>query len=204
MCFGFPTEDTLMLPAEKEKLNIMERCIFISEAEKEVRFHNTLIRFLYRLSPLSFRDERIDRLWESVRDNLEFAVIRDRDYLGWRYGAHPLFSYELWGLTKRLGKNLLGLAVLKKELSEKLRVMDIIVRGESLFPLLEKVENLVYVSGKKKICMWLPNRFHPLLNANGFNLVEQGVICRVVGKNFIAKDTIAKMFYFTMGDTDYL
>lgn len=202
LCYGFPTEKTLMLPAEK--LGIIERCTKIFDAKKDVCFNNNLNRFFFRLLPLNFDDERIKRLWEAVKGNLEFTVIRGMDYLRWRYRDNPVSSYELWGLTKRWGRNLYALAVLKKDSTENLLVADLIFKEDALIPLLQKVENLAYSKRKRCLILWMPEKYHPLLRENGFILKEYGVIGQFTGDDFISKDVTASLFYFGMGDTDYL
>jgi 2-polyprenyl-3-methyl-5-hydroxy-6-metoxy-1,4-benzoquinol methylase len=202
MCYGFPTEKTLMLPAER--LGIIERCLRISEAKKDVNFNNNLNRFLFRLSPLNFDDKRINMLWKAVRGEFEFTVIRDRDYLKWRYKNNSVFSYEIWGLSKRWGTSLFGLAALKMDSAENLSIMDMIFRKDALIPLLQKIENLAFSIGKKGLVLWMPERYHNLLKKNGFVLKDYGVLGQIVGDDFIQKDEIDSLFYFSMGDTDYL
>jgi 2-polyprenyl-3-methyl-5-hydroxy-6-metoxy-1,4-benzoquinol methylase len=201
MCYGFPTEKTLMLPAEK--LGIIERCTNIFEAYKDVSLHNNLNRFLFRLSPMPFDDARINCLWKSVRETRSFAVIRDTDYLAWRYGQNPCFSYQIWGLTRRWDKQLLGAAITRNDLAKDLMLIDLICLEKLIVPLLQKVENLAISMGKKRILLWMPERYHPLLRNNGFSQRECGVLGKFPEEEFISKQTAAHEFYYSMGDTDY-
>jgi hypothetical protein len=203
MVYGFPNEKALMIPAEKTGL--FERVEEVFDAWKEVCFHNNRNRFLYKLFPLRFEDTRIPALWHSARKELNLSVIRDREYLQWRYRDHPLFSYELWGLRRRSGVKLLGLAIIKRSAADKLMVMDIVFRKDFFIPLMEKIENLGVVSGVKTLNLWLPQEYHPVLRGIGFAIHPAGTtIPCTTHPGFLNKDDIRGKFFYTMGDTDFL
>ncbi|MEF9426871.1 MAG: GNAT family N-acetyltransferase [Candidatus Mariimomonas ferrooxydans] len=127
--YGFPNKDTLMKPALL--LGLFEKIEDVIEGNKEVKLHNDLVRYSFKLFPLEYSDIRIDYLWESCKHSLYLAVVRDRRYLTWRYKNHPLFSYEIWGLKKRFGRRLYGLAIVKKE-EDRVLIMDFLF-AEGMF-----------------------------------------------------------------------
>jgi hypothetical protein len=135
--YGFPNERALQLP---EKLGLYEKIEDVFEANKEVRFHKNMNRLLYKFFPISYDDRRINKLWESVKDTFGLSVVRDREYLQWRYEKHPFFSYELWGLRKRWSRRLQGLAVLRNE-EEKMLIIDFVVNDNLFSTLFQKIEN---------------------------------------------------------------
>jgi len=203
MVYGFPTEKTLMLPAEK--IGIYERVESVHEAIKNIRFNNNPSRFLYKLFPMNYDDERIDELWDDVKHQFALAIIRDKTYLKWRYGENPLFTYELRGLRKRWSRKLAAFIVLKKEQSEKLYIVDMIFRKNILSNLLSKVENLAYSIGKKKLSLWVPHQFHDRFKEKGFSLVPTGTtLARTTNPLTLQKSEMLATFFYTMGDTDYL
>ncbi len=203
MIYGFPTEDTLMIPADK--LRLYERIEAVQEAVKDVMFGNSPFRFLYELLPLAFDDIRIDRLWDEAKDQFRLAVIRDRKYLSWRYGENPLFSYEIWGLKKRWSGDLLAVAVIKKERSEKLLIMDMVFKKDMLPVLLAKVENMAYSEGKKKLSLWAPRQIRDILWDRGFSFLTTGTtLPRAMHPLTLSKNEVSENFFYTMGDTDYL
>jgi len=203
MIYGFPTEETLMIPADKLKL--YERIEPVQEAVKDTVFHNSPERFIYRLLPMGFDDSRIDRLWRDIKSEYRLSVIRDRAYLIWRYGLNPLFRYEIWGLQKRWSRKLLAAAVLKRDDSDKLLIMDIICRKKILPGLLTKVENLACSSGKKKLSLWAPSRIRDTLKTKGFALFMTGTtLPRSTHPLTLKKDEIQEKFFYSAGDTDYL
>ncbi|MHB8881360.1 MAG: GNAT family N-acetyltransferase [Thermodesulfovibrionales bacterium] len=203
MIFGFPTEETLMIPADK--LGMYERIEVVHEAVKDVKLQNGLVRFAYRLAPLEFDDERIDRLWERASGQFGLTTIKDRAYLGWRYRDNCLFSYELWGLQKRWSRELLALAVIKKEPSDRMFIMDTVFMRGFLPPLMQKVENYAAVSGKKRISLWASSQIRETLAEEGFTLALTGTtLPRSTHPLSLKKDEILEKFFYAAGDTDYL
>lgn len=203
MFYGFPTEKTLLLPAEK--LGLYERVETIYEASKEVKFHNGPGRFLYRLIPIDLDNPEIDRLWSSVKGDFQFSVIRDNNYLKWRYKRNPLFSYEAWALKKRFSKRLEGLIILKKEDRDELLLMDIVFKKGLLNILIKKTENLAFFMKKKRLLMWLPQRMQDILRKLGFQFKPSGAtLPKATHKRTIPKEEIFSHFYYTCGDTDFL
>jgi SAM-dependent methyltransferase len=199
--YGFPNERAMLLP---EKLGLYEKVEDVLEANKEVRFNNELTRFIYKLFPLPYDDLRIDKLWEKCKARMSLAVTRDRDYLMWRYQQHPLFRYELWGLKKRWGHKLEGLAVLRRE-AERMLVIDFLCLPEMMEILFRKIENHSFVSGSKTVALWFPGYLQNILRDLGFSIKPScTVIPRTTHERTLTKDEMAGSFFYTMGDTDFL
>lgn len=53
----------------------------------------------------------VEALWQTVRDDYRVSVVRDLRYLRWRYDAHPLYTYQRFGVWR--DGRLQGLAVLR-------------------------------------------------------------------------------------------
>jgi hypothetical protein len=199
--YGFPNERAMLLP---EKLGLYEKVEDVFEATKKVKFANNLNRFIYKFFPLSFDDNRINILWESVKAELKLALIRDREYLTWRYQRHPFFKYELWGLKKRWGNKLHGIAVLRKE-DERMLIIDFISRLDTMQILFQKMENYAFIVGSETIIVWTPEYLRQKLEKIGF-LVRPSVTCipRSTHKAYLPKEYLKGIFFYTMGDTDFL
>ena len=199
--YGFPNTRAMALPA---KLGLYEKVEDVLEANKEVRFNNNTYRFFYKLFPLSFGDSRIDGLWESVKREFKLAVVRDGDYLRWRYQRHPFFRYELWGLKKRWSNELAGLAVLRSE-AEKMLLVDFVCNTDMIGILFQKVENYSYACGMKNLSLWFSEYLRHTLDRLGFP-VHTSCTCipRTTHEETLTKDQIKGQFFYTMGDTDFL
>jgi hypothetical protein len=199
--YGFPTERAFLLPM---KLNLYEKLEDVLEASKPVGFHNNANRFMFKIFPLKFDDDRIDVLWESVRKELKLAVIRDRFYLSWRYQKHSLFSYEIWGLKRRWGGRLEGLAVLRSDGARTL-LIDFVCPGYLLRTLFQKVENYSYAAGKKMLVLWCPEYMRQQMTQKGFSIQPAGTTIPLsTHEGWLKKEDIGGKFFYTMGDTDFL
>lgn len=202
MGYGFPNKNTLMKPALS--LGIYEHVEDVLEGNKEAKFHNDPIRYAFKFFPLDYSDIRIDRLWEECKADLSLAVVRDRDYLRWRYQRHPFFQYELWGLKKRWGHKLLGLTVLRRE-AERILVIDFLCMSDMMEILFHKIENYSFVCGKKSLTLWFPDYLQNILACLGFSIKPSCTsIPRTTHEKALTKNEMAGIFFYTMGDTDFL
>jgi len=199
--YGFPTERALRLP---EKLGLYEKVEDVCEANKEAAFCNEAVRYIHKLFPMSYDDMRVDTLWQGVKNSYPLAVVRDRDYLTWRYQRHPLFTYELWALRKRWSSRLEGLAVLRRE-EERILIVDFVCPLPVMGALFKKIENVVCAAGKKRLTLWHPGYLREIMIKLGFSVGFAGTsIPRATHELYLTKDEIAGKFFYTMGDTDFL
>lgn len=202
MGYGFPTLDVLMRPALS--LGIYEKVEDVREGSKGTGFHNDSTRYLLKFFPLDFKDERIDDLWDSCKQNMYLSVVRDMNHLGWRYRNHPRYQYELWGLRRRLGKKLLGIAVLKRE-DERVLLMDFLALKGMIKPLFQKIENYICSISQKALTLWFPPFLEEKMRSLGFSTKKAPTsIPRTTFKEALTREEMAGRFFYTMGDTDFL
>jgi hypothetical protein len=65
-----------------------------------------------RLEDLTHFDQRFDGLWAEVGTGSPIAIVRDADYLNWRYSQYPFEGVEAFSLER--GSDLLGFAAIHK------------------------------------------------------------------------------------------
>jgi SAM-dependent methyltransferase len=201
--YGFAPNEVIRLAVEK--LRLYERVATVYEASKEVGFHKGPSRLIYKLFPLDPRDRRVDGLWDSVKHEFQLCAVRDSAFLTWRYAESRLFSYEVWGLRRRWSQKLLALAVVRKDHSDTLLIMDMVFSRDILEPFLLKIENLASAMGRRKIALWLPQSYHNLLRGKGFAVTDTGAtIGTFTHPLVLKKEEISEKFFYTMGDTDYI
>jgi len=70
---------------------VVDRVLF-SAARKTIRAG-------YEVEVVSDFDDSFDVLWDKFHKSGKMIGVRDRDHLQWRYGDHPLHSYEVLKLT---------------------------------------------------------------------------------------------------------
>jgi glycosyltransferase involved in cell wall biosynthesis len=196
--YGFPQIRAVKIG---EAQGFYERVEEVVEASRPVRFHQTSTRFLYELFPIEWTDERLDAFWDRVGPTLDLAVVRDRAHLAWRYNRHPLHSYQIWGFRRRWSRRLAGWAVVR-DMGETLCVMDLLFKDSPL-PLLDKLDNMAVTAGKPSLTLWLPPRYHGVLEAHGFTLKPTGIVIpRTTHPGTLPKEEMQGKFYYTLGDFD--
>lgn len=88
-------------------------------------------------------DQGIDKLWERIEKNYGIIVIRNKEYLNWRYAERPDRNYNIY-LAKR-DKKVLGYVVTRTEIHDGLKfghIVDIYCdsdKGGAFYPLIHEV-----------------------------------------------------------------
>jgi len=158
----------------------------------------------YSLKPIGWTDQRIDELWGRVEGEIGWAVVRDREFIKWRYETNPFYKHKIYGLEGLFSRRLSGWVVLREN-GDDLMITDSVFEDGSLEPLLRKVAGLGCSMGKKQVRMWLPDRYKKGLLSEGFEPID----IRTWMPNFIRfkvaePEEIRQNLYYTMGDTDFL
>ena len=203
MVYGFPNEQTLMLPSEK--LGLYDRVEDVFDFWKDAVLLSSSDRLKYKLFPMDFGDAATDLLWRRIENEMGLAIVRNREFLQWRYERHPFYRYELWGMRRRWERSLLGAAVIRREPPDTLLIIDVLCPRRYLGALLSKTENMAAASGAKKVRLWLPSFLHHVAARRGF---QRGACVTTIPcttrPGFLTAKEIRDVFFYTMGDTDFL
>ncbi len=159
---------------------------------------------IYSLKQIDWADKRIDDLWNRVKGNLGWTMVRDREFVEWRYATNPFYKHAIYGLEFLFSKRLSGWVVVREN-GDDLMAMDLVFEDSALKVLLRETINLAFSSGKRQLRLWLPYRYNKRLLSTGFEPVD----IRTWMPNFIRykvaeSEEIRQNFYYTMGDTDFL
>jgi len=160
-------------------------------------------------------DEGFDLLWEQCRDQWPIALIRDRQFMSWRFAHHPVRRYSILAVFK--GEALVGYCVsdvLRRNGMSRGRLSDLLVHpnypvaGQAL--LYQAASDMIWQGADMLVGWFLPiDRWEPLLRTIGVrhqHRDERNIIVRV----FMAEDSRTELFdpncwYYTGGaDTDQL
>lgn len=152
---------------------------------------------LMSVQPLAWDDARLDRLWAGLASGFALALIRDRDYLRWRYATHPVHAYQLLGL--RLGTRLLGWAVARRE-SERWLVVDLLLRRCWLRLALAALDRAALASGVSESVIWLPRGWREV--AGESMEPTEVVVTHMVWASRMPTVEVRDRLYYTMGDLD--
>lgn len=156
-----------------------------------------LLPSLIKTHLLDWKDQRLDRLWDKLANNLPLALIRNRTYLHWRYATHPQHSYRLVGVY--LCHHLLGWAVLRI-VEKRLLVIDILLAPRCLGLGLSAVQRLAGTWGLNDVEIWLSARWRQHLN--GVIKSTPVIVTNMVWRAALPTETVAQELYYTMGDLD--
>jgi predicted acetyltransferase len=161
-----------------------------------------------RSEPITEIDASFDGLWEKCLDDYPFSIIRNADFVRWRFFDHPMKNYEIFGCRKNSGPELLAYAVFSVE-GKNARMADILapVSEESIGDFMCQTALLLKDSGIERIETWLPeNHFitQALISAGFINAPEPlGIIPTV--RNFERAPRLewtSEHLYYTMADAD--
>ncbi len=154
-------------------------------------------------------DESVDLLWDQVKNQFKAIVIRNADFLNWRYMARPDVSYYAYGAYDH--NKLVGYCVLKLYQEDKIlrgHFLDLFtIPGEKEYGCFLIQNGLEFFKKEKRsaVNLWMQGSsfFQKLLREYGFE--EKGgrpFICRFNFERELFKPCLAKEhWYFTMGDT---
>lgn len=185
------------------KAGHIEECMDVPEYRNAPRIVHHASRF-FSLKPIEWADEQIDDLWDRVKGNLGWAMVRDREFLDWRYKSNPFYQHRIYGLKHIFSKRLMGWVVVREN-GDDLMVMDMVFEDSAFDALLRESISLGCSLGKRQVRLWLPHRYKARLLSIGFEAFD----IRTWMPNFVAykvaeSEEIREKFYYTMGDTDFL
>lgn len=161
-------------------------------------------------------DKRIDDFWKNISKNYSVIVIRDREYLNWRYPQKPNAGYTV--LLAEKDSEILGYAVLRCMNKEGLKlgyIVDLLAspanRGVTQCLILSAIRHFKNEKADLVACRILKNNpsgrlQNKLLKYNGFiQFSSDPLICRTnsdqLSRKFVEDP---EKWYVTIGDTDYL
>jgi len=163
-----------------------------------------------RLERVTQFDHRIDDFWSKESKNYQIAIVRDSQYLNWRYVKNPM-PYEIFSVEQN--QSIKGFIVLKcsQEEVKRGRIVDILVEsGQEKITnlLLTKAINYFLEQGVDVITCWMLEH-SPIFEV----LKKKGFIKRETPHDLIIRSSMPNFpnEYFsdkskwcvTMGDSDY-
>jgi len=153
---------------------------------------------VYTIKEISWDDNRLDSLWSELSPNFSLSIIRDRNYLNWRYATNPFFSYQLFGLFL-LGK-FKGWVILR-DTGDEMLIVDFLFEKKRLKSIFTAIENFLVLIKIKSFRFWLPETWRKTVSSYDQRETE-AVVTNVVWKLPMPTDIVKKTFFYTMGDVD--
>jgi len=160
------------------------------------------------LEVLSF-DQRINEFWDDVATNYKVILVRDKNYLNWRYFEKPNGEYKVFIAQK--GGNVLGYIVLAIEKIQNLRIgiiVDILTTNNDITRhLVHKAIRFFSDMKVDKITCWMLKNciYYNILKENGFLPTFRKT--KLTARLNLPQSNLSLLqnldnWYVTMGDSD--
>lgn len=141
-------------------------------------------------------------------DLYPFTVIRNREFLEWRFGKHPERHYEIWIYRSRFGRHIRAYAVLFLE-AAKASIVDLVASSSvrEVGDFMARLGHVLTVRGIETLGTWLPSGhfLHQSLIQTGFNVLEEplGIVPAArIFHSSLSFDWVAANIFYTMADGD--
>jgi len=163
------------------------------------------------ITQVSSFDKRIDGLWNRISNQYPIMVVRNKDYLNWRYCAVPNIDYSIYVAEK--AKEICGYLVLRCLLMEQTkvgRIFDILAESEQIAQclILKAVEQCEQERVDIIYCNLIANKMYlKALRRNGFissPFVKGFWFCAYSSSHYISKEFLKdpQNWYIQVGDSD--
>lgn len=159
-------------------------------------------------------DKRFDQFWEERQRDYAIMVVRNSDYLNWRYFEHPKRDYKVF--TYQSGDKLKGFIVLTTVTEEVRRgiIMDIMVDPsdkKGIDYLLSAAIDHFLKEKSDSVMLWLPKHIPLASEVRKWNFKQREThfslivgICQQDEKRIESGYVMnPDHWYFTIGDSDY-
>jgi len=145
-------------------------------------------------------EPEITRCWDMQNGNIQAGLIRDGNYVHWRYGSHPVFPYRLLGVREEetvVGWIVIGMGrPIKENPTMPIPVVDMVLPEASIQPSLQALSEHL----ERGVSVWLPARLDlevPDRRATGTHVYH------FVKNSAVDTAYLQDHFYYTMGDVDW-
>ena len=154
----------------------------------------------YTFEDWAWKDPRVDALWAEIGGRIAVGLIRDSEYLGWRYGSHPVHNYRLVGVSRDgapLGWAVVGNDGLGKPgRPTEAPVVDLLVPEETARGVFDGLAAHI----GHPLQTWLPTRWAP-----GFEDTKDSgtYVYHFIRDSAVATEELQERLFYTMGDVDW-
>lgn len=153
----------------------------------------------WRVAPLELGDPRLDTRWLRARHDLCLSLVRDGDYLRWRYRDNPTADYRLTGVWF-VGR-LVGWVVSRRQ-GGRLLVVDFLLPPFAFSRGVRAAVAHVAAteSGLAGVCIWAPETLRRRLGPSGRQ--TEAVTANMSWMSSVETREARDGLFYTMGDVD--
>ncbi len=208
--YGFPNKKALRLGMKMlayrpafSPVPALARNLFEHADDSDL---DTDIRQIVELDKL---DNRVDRLWEGLADQVSLGTVRDARYLNWRYLDCPHARYVVFALADAAGE-LRGLYIGRENWSGPpiFALAELLVSDDdqqAIVALLAHAVAEARVRGQQRVEFWCRpgSRVFDCVSSHGFKVEDSPFhLCIKPYDETLDLDWIQDNWYFSIGDSD--
>ena len=167
------------------------------------------------ITKISSFDDRIDDFWKNISNDHEIIIVRDKEYLNWRYVDVPDINYTIYLAEE--GEEICGYVVLRSVKEQNLisgYIFDIVAplnRTEVIHCLLSKaIKHFEEEKVDVIFCKLIANKiFYKIFRKNGFissRFIKGGRFCAYTSHPKISETYLKdkKNWFIQIGDSDFI
>jgi hypothetical protein len=191
-CYGFPGQRPFLLGKRigvYDEIETAADCILCPKFS----FFNPC-----KIEAVPWGDSRLDALWSALSGILSLSLIRDKEYLTWRYASNPFYSYLLLGIF--CSGELRGWFVIR-DTGKEILVIDFLMETILFKSALKALRKLFSAEKEKVIRLWLPEKLRRSLE-NCRTEKTEIVVTNMIWKFPLHTADVREGLYYTMGDVD--
>ncbi|KPA11502.1 Glycosyl transferase, group 1 domain protein [Candidatus Magnetomorum sp. HK-1] len=147
--------------------------------------------------------KQIDILWNMMRADLNHSIIvvRNYNYINYRYLKHPEQSYDIFLISDMIENKPLGLIILKQE-EKSCLLMDIVGPLKNFSLLIEQARRLCK---KKSMYTWITETYSQHFEGDDSEIYDLDIrVPTGIWTSGPDPESIKGLWWLTAGDTDFL
>jgi hypothetical protein len=148
----------------------------------------------------------LGKLWAQMKEDLSDAivVVRDPDYLQYRYFEHPQHRYEVMAVMDRLTGYPRGVVVMRRE-REGCKLLDIVARRKDIPLLIDYARRQTSHWGLAGLSTWISSPYADVFaNTGDHQTMTEVCIPTNIWTDGPSVEQLKDRWWLMMGDTDFL
>lgn len=204
VAYGFPNARAMKLAVRQRLYHPVDRLLELRWPVEVSFWNRRLVASQQQWNRLA--SGAFAALSDAMHHDLQDAlwVVRDKDYLRYRYADCPRGEYELIEVRRRLTPFPLGYAVLKRD-EDHVKLMDLVGRVKQIPQIIEGIRVYLSQAGNKPLHAWVTPHQANAFEGHGVEVhsTDLQIPCQALLPN-AAPERFLGRWWISYGDTDFL
>lgn len=211
LCYGYPVPNAQRIGVRFlgyiPVLTPVQKLINILDEERVLIMNNHAAKDI-EIEKIDRFDDRVDTLWERLKPDIGYSIVRDKKFYNWRYCDHPRVDYEcLYALR---GGEIAGLLVYRLGwINDKIvPLVDFLAEPDDeplQAALLAYAARHAIDSGNPRLEMWIPPNGKWFSTFSNYGFVQEDTQFNMINRLFadwMNEEWLMENYFFCMGDSD--